>query len=140
MQELLQYGLQPKSESKCLLPTTNPPPVLYFAEGLDCLFAKINVVLQQELGSLFYDRQLGSTIPEFIFEDDTDASISALKEAIYESLTRSIDNLTIDSIDIERKETLNGIEYIAYVSIIYESDTYNLTLNVSKSGITVQEG
>jgi len=141
MSELFQYGISSSSDKKCVTPTETIPPLFQFKDTLDCLFTKINVVLNQEPNSLFYDRSLGSSIPEYVFEDDSTNTEDALKNAIYTSLTSSIDDINITDIQVERKETLNGIEYNVEIIISFNQTSYTLKFLITQSGITVvQEG
>lgn len=137
MSEIFDYGFSPQEDVRGLSPTTSPPPLCIFTQGLDLLYDKIMNVLMQRSTGVFYDRNFKSELESVPFEQDSDETKEQIKNIIYTSLTTNIENLTIDNINIVAEKRDFGVVYTIEIRIRYNQKLQTLKLKLDKYGLTV---
>ena len=137
MSELFEYGFATKEDVRGITPTSSPPPLCTFSTGLDLLYDKIMNVLMQRSHGIFYDRDFKSELEHIPFEPDSKYSVERIQNIIYTALTNNIDNITIDTINVESQEYDFGIVYNIEIRISYEQKTHILNLKLDRYGLTV---
>jgi len=134
MSELFEYGIQIKKYTSTFIPNNDVPPIATLKSGLEKIYFKIKVVLDQLTGTVFYNRNLGCNIDESIFEDDTEENKERLKHIILEALHANVHDVTITEIQIESESLSDGsVQYNVTITVKYDEEIYDLEYQVGSN-------